>query len=86
MALLPMVCLPLLTNALKKPGRLLARKPNYELPLNLAAVGTLLTAVTPAMCAFWPQMQTVSVDQLEADLAQELSAKNIKQVKFDKGL
>ena len=38
------------------------------------------------MCAFWPQIQTVSVDQLEADLAQELAAKNIKQVKFDKGL
>lgn len=42
--------------------------------------------MTPAMCAIWPQMQKVPISVLEPDVMNDLKAKKIENVYFNKGL
>jgi len=86
MASSSMVFPPVVLDYLSKQNRLLARKPKLYLPLQVTLIGLALTVATPAMCAIWPQMQTVSVDRLEPHLEKELKSKNINFVSFNKGL
>ena len=81
-----MVMIPLIMNKLDQRG-LFKKYPKANAPLQVFLVGLILTFATPLCCAIFPQMTSIHVDSLEADVRDRLRLHgNTGYMYFNKGL
>ena len=81
-----MILVPMFMDALEKRG-VLARYPRINAPTQILLCGFFLTFATPLCCAIFPQMASIHVDSLEADVRDRLRLHgHTGYLYFNKGL
>ena len=81
-----MILVPMFMDMLEKKG-VLARYPKISAPTQILMCGFFLTFATPLCCAIFPQLTSIHVDSLEADVRDRLKANgHTTYVYFNKGL
>lgn len=79
---------PIVMNHLEKKTNILCKYRWAGSPIQIALCGVCLTFATPLCCALFAQKVAISVDSLEPEVKEQISAKDkkLQTVYYNKGL